>query len=182
MKKLIAILLCMVCVLSLAVPVFAEEIAETIETVVSLELDPTLEHYTLTIPAEVKFDMTKEVSEVPIELKDVNFAWNKRLDVYLTAKNGCEEAWYSEIDDQDFSMASSYLIHTEDETKKILYGIKSGYSGLIYDGDDLIVASAYYYEGELDIYSNPLEMKILGEYPGAGTYTDTLTFTVKLSR
>lgn len=181
MKKLIAILLCMVCVLSLAVPVFAEEIAETIETVVSLELDPTLEHYTLTIPAEVKFDMTKEVSEVPIDLKDVNFAWNKRLDVYLTAKNGCEEAWDSEIDDQDFRMASSYLINTEDETKKILYGIKSGL-GFEYAGEDLTVASAYYYEGEIEIDNYPLKMKILGEYPGAGTYTDTLTFTVKLTR
>lgn len=182
MKKLIALLLCMVCVLSLVVPVFAEEIAETRQSVVSLELDPSLEHYTLTIPPEVKFDMTKEVYEVPIELKDVNFVWSRRLDVIVTAQNACEEAWETEVDDPEFG-PSSYLIHTEDENKKILYGIKD-INGAFYRNEYGVgVASAAFgSDNELYVHSGPLRMKILGDYPGAGTYTDTLTFTVRLSR
>lgn len=182
MKKLIAILLCMVCVLSLAVPVFAEEIAETKQTVVSLELDPSLEHYTLTIPATIELDMAKDVNEIPVTLTDVAFCWNRRLEVYVTAQNACEEAWETEVDDPEFG-PSSYLIHTEDENKKILYGIKDINESYYQSENGVEAACAHLnYNNELDVYDGPLKIKILGDYPGAGTYTDTLTFTVKLSR
>jgi len=182
MKKAFALILSIVMMLSLAIPAFAEEIAETKQTVVSLELDPALEHYTLTIPATIELDMAKDVNEIPVTLTDVTFCWNRRLYVYVTAKNACEEAWETEVDDPEFG-PSSYLIHTEDENKKILYGIKD-INGSYYESENGVEAAHADFNdnNELRVHDGPLQIKIFGDYPGAGTYTDTLTFTVKLSR
>lgn len=184
MKKFLSMVLCIVLILSMAIPVIAAENEDTRQTVVSLEVDPSLEHYTLTIPATIKLDMAKEVNEIPVTLTDVTLCWNKNLEVNVTAQNACEEAWETEVNDSDFS-PSSYLIHTEDANKKILYGIKGFMNNYYQNERGITVAWACSYSDNsgngVQVECGPLEIKLLGDYPGAGTYTDTLTFTVELS-
>ena len=181
MKKFLSMVLCIVLMLSMAIPAIAAENEDTRQTVVSLEVDPSLEHYTLTIPSTIELDMAKEVNEIPVTLTDVTLCWSKNLDVYVTAQNAGEEAWETEVNDPDFS-PSSYLIHTEDANKKILYGIKNFANSHYQDNQGIYVAFAYSYsDNGVQVEHGPLKIKLLGDYPGAGTYTDTLTFTVKLS-
>ena len=180
MTKLIAILLSVACVLSIVIPAFATEAEDTRTTVVSLELDPSLEHYTLSIPAEIKLDMTKDENLIPVTLTDVALCWNRNLNVYVTAKNASEEAYETEVNDSEF-VGSSYLINTEDPTKKILYGIIDP-QGNQYERGGHAAYAWLNVDGSISIHDGDLRIKVLGEYPGAGTYTDTLTFTVKLSR
>ena len=170
MKKLMAIVLCVACFMSFAISAAAAT-ADTKETVVSLELDPTMETYTLTIPATVSIDPSEKSATLNVTLSDVNFIWSTDLGVRVTAKN---------IDVQN---GCSYLVNTEDSSKKIRYTATNTEDGnVLFDQAEELVASVSRYEqgGEMvtNIQNGKIEFVVDGDYPGAGTYTDTLTFNV----
>lgn len=169
MKKLIAILLCMACVLSTAIPALAAENEDTRQTVVSLELDPSMESYTLTIPANITIDPAKKSATLNVTLEDVSLFWYDELYVYAAPAN------------HDSVNGGSYLVNTEDTTKKIHYTL-TAYSGEELGSLEGKVCAAYYEKNEPYLGSGDMTIVVDGEYPGAGTYTDTLTFSVVLSR
>ena len=84
MKKVLSILLSFLLLFSMAIPAVASEN----QTVVSLELDPTMESYTLTIPAKVELDPAEKVGYLNITLENINLVWSKTVNVTMTAANG----------------------------------------------------------------------------------------------
>lgn len=171
MKKLIALLLCIVSIMSMAIPAFATEAEDNRSTIVSMTLDPSMETYTLTIPATITIDPAVKSATLKITLENVNLVWHKRLAVYAMPTN------------RDTVNGGSYLINTEDATKKIHYNLKSQ-DGQILQATDTTMSTAYYYlasDSTPYLQNGRLELTVDGDYPGAGTYTDTITFTVKLS-
>ena len=161
MKKVLSILLSFLLIFSMAIPAVASEN----QTVVSLELDPTMESYTLTIPATVELDPAEKVGYLNITLENINLVWSKTVNVTMTAANGSADG-------------GSYLVNEADETQKIHYIIKN-FLGDEYDYDNNF--GVVYTDLDGDVNGGGLSFEIDGSYPGAGTYTDTLTFNVKLS-
>ena len=101
MRKILSLVLCIVLMLCMAIPASAEETAGT--TVISLTVDPTMESYTLTIPADVTIDPTTKSGTVSVTLSDVTFVWSTELHVYASSAND----WH--------------LVNQEDATKTIQY-------------------------------------------------------------
>ena len=171
MKKLIAILLCMASVLSMTIPVFATEEEDIRTTVVSMTLDPSMESYTLTIPPTITIDPAKKSATLNVTLEDVTLVWHDALYVYAAPAN------------HDSVNGGSYLVNTEDTTQKIHYTLEA-YSGAELGSSEGKVCAASYEKnvgGEPYLDSGDMTIVVDGKYPGAGTYTDTLTFTVELS-
>lgn len=168
MRKILSLVLCIVLMLCMAIPASAEETAGT--TVISLTVDPTMESYTLTIPADVTIDPTTKSGTVSVTLSDVTFAWSTELHVYASSAND----WH--------------LVNQEDATKTIQYRMKTNLNGTnSSSGKTLEVANCKMREREAGMVQEYNEnqnntmnnaLTILETYPGAGTYTDTLTFTV----
>ena len=155
MKKAFALILSIVMMLSLAVPAFAAETAESRESVVSLTLDPSMESYTLTIPATIEIDITKETTEIPITLEDVTLVWTDLLSFSVSAANWTADAYETD-------KCSSYLINTEDAAKKIPYLLTRTTCGSqLLDNNSLEVASAYW--GSLDFNAEGGELGTQGD-------------------
>ena len=163
MKKLISMLLCLVLVASMTTPTFAAEN----QTELTLTVPADMETYELTIPAAVDIDVTNKTGSVSVKLSNVVLVWSKTLRVDVTSANG------------------GYLVNDENTNLKMLYQIKNGYTNQIdKDGFTTIDTVAEYRVGSAsnDFSTNgSLEITVLDSYPGAGTYTDTLTFTVNFS-
>lgn len=161
-------MLCIVLTFGMALPVSADGSNDT--TVISLTVDPTLESYTLTIPADVTIDPASKTGTLSVTLSDVTFVWSTELHVYASSAN-------------DWN-----LVNQEDSTKTIQYRMKTNLDGTNSStGKTLEVANCIMRERESGIvqeYNNNQKntmnnaLTILETYPGAGTYTDTLTFTV----
>lgn len=172
MKKIIALLLCMVCVMTMATPVFAEETEEAKQTIVSLEVDPSMEHYTITIPATISIDPTEKSATLNVTLEDVALVWHSNIHVYATPAN------------RDTENTGSYLVHTEDAAKRIHYSLTSTQNGMILASprEKLTVLSYHSeYDSDKESMTAGIKLNVDGEYPGEGTYTDTITFTVELT-
>lgn len=172
MKKLISVLLCVAIALCIVPTVQAAEVAETKQTTVSLKLDPTLETYTLTIPATVSIDPSTKDGTIEISLTNMKFIWHSGISVLMSAANSSA------------SEQGSYLVNSEDSNQKIHYNATSSYSGAKMHGDRSLVVL----ECDYDVSVTPeytvkesVSLEVDGTYPGAGTYTDTLTFSVELS-
>ena len=161
MKKLVTILMAVLLIVSMSAIAFA---ADTQSTEVSLTVDPALESYTLVIPATVTIDPATKSATLPLELKDVNLVWNDWIRIELTSANS------------NTNGMGAYLVNTEDSAKTIHYDLWNC-AGEKFSGS---MGVAWYNKeyDELD-YGN-IEIVVDGEYPGSGTYTDTLTFTVFL--
>ena len=186
MKKALSFLLTLILICCMAVPAFA---ADNQETLVSLEIDGSLESYEITIPATITLDAAKFASGketvIKAELTSISAIWSKYIKIYFSSQNGF------------------YLVNTEDSSKKI---------GYTFDAADLLSYSPSdttdYAGKEFPYFSssiasldgtvtsgNPtgisylpydISSKISTKYidfvfPGSGTYTDTLTFTIELS-
>ena len=138
---------------------------------VSLELDSSMESYTLTIPATVELDPSTKTGYIGVELKDVNLVWSGSVNVSFTAANG------------ETGNAGSYLVNTENEDLKIHYTITNFAGDEYTHNPEKPMSAVYSYKenGEDKVMGGQISFAIDGEYPGAGTYTDTLTFNVKLS-
>ena len=169
MKKLISVLLCVAIALCI-VP--TAQAAETKQTTVSLELDPALETYTLTIPATVSIDPGTKDGTIGISLTNMKFIWHSRISVLMSAAN------------TNTGEQGSYLVNTEDPNQKIHYDATSSYSGAKMTGDRSLVVLECDYDASVTpeyTVEESVALNVDGTYPGAGTYTDTLTFTVELS-
>ncbi len=179
MKKILSFLLISIMLLSTAICVVAAD-NENRETLVSLTLDETMESYTLIIPSTVTIDPATKSGTLGIELKDANLVWNDTITVYVTSANPDTEEY------------GAFLVNTEDSSKKIHYQLVSNFGEQYDSSSEFMVA---YYDKTHD-YSggnalNPdireyysygdVEITVDGQYPGSGTYTDTLTFTVSVS-
>lgn len=169
MKKVLSILLSITLLLSLAIPVFAAE-TDTRSTVVSLELDPSMESYTLEIPAQVELDVATKIGAIAVKLTDVSLVWNHSVTVYMTTENGVS------------GEPGSYLVNSDDESLKIHYTLTDAIGRDYVHGQGDPVAEYFINTSTGEVIENGggVTLEIDGDYPGAGTYTDTITFTVEL--
>jgi len=170
MKKLATILMTVLLIVSMSVIAFA---ADTQTTEITMTIDPSMESYTLTIPATVQIDPNQKSGTVNVGLSDVNLVWNTKLTVYATSKN--------HVDGED----GSYLVNTSDSTKKISYSVVGTAGDTSFEAHEQGLYVARYTAAHEYGYSHPeqledggIELTVDGNYPGSGTYTDTLTFTV----
>ena len=155
MKKFLSLMLCLALLLGLATTAYAT--GNT--TIVSLEVPD--ETYNLIIPATVTIDASSKAGTVAVAVEDVNLIWSDYLAVQMTAQNAVS------------GEQGSYLINA-DNGKKIHYYFSNDVKG-----DPYITQSGYCYDVLNEIYtSNTITLTVDGKYPGAGTYTDTLTFIV----
>jgi len=170
MKKITSVLIAVLLLLSINVAAVATDIKTTD---VIMVVDPSMETYTLTIPATVIIDPAVRVGTLDVTLSDVNLVWNNWLRVDLTTKN--------RVDGE----MGSYLVNEEDATQKVSYTLHSNATNGDYWGGAPVDVAYYskFYNSSIEAYSEhyevgPIVMTVTGEYPGAGTYRDTLTFSV----
>ena len=176
MKKLIALLLCLALLLGFSVVAQAktETEMETQEVEVSLELDPTMETYTLVLPATVELDPFTKEGSLEIGITAANLVWSDGIEIGCKAENaamlnGDELGSYS---------YSSYLVNSETNERIGYFLYNNGGDRM----DPLKTSeSVFFCEKEFGPYSGIICFEIPeGQaFPGSGTYSDTLTFTVK---
>ena len=172
MKKIISLLLATALFMSMTVTAFAADN----QTVISMEIDESMESYELVIPATVSIDPAVKTGKVEVKIQDINLVWHESIGLYVKAQNTDE--------------TGSYLINTTDTSKKIAYNILLG-TGVIYSAAESgantprgVWTNQYKYDEDTQSwianYREEINLTVTGDYPGSGTYTDTLTFTVKL--
>ena len=172
MKKIISLLLATALFMSMTVTAFAADN----QTVISMEIDESMESYELVIPATVSIDPAVKTGKVEVKIQDINLVWHKSIGLYVKAQNTDE--------------TGSYLINTTDPSKKIAYKILLG-TGVIYSAAESgantprgVWTNQYKYDEDTQSwianYREEINLTVTGDYPGSGTYTDTLTFTVEL--
>lgn len=175
MKKLIALLLCLALLLGFSVVAQAktETEMETQEVEVSLELDPTMETYTLVLPATVELDPFTKEGSLEIGITAANLVWSDGIEIGCKAENaamlnGDELGSYS---------YSSYLVNSE-TNEKIGYFLYNDVGDQM--GPLKTSKSVFCTDGYVPCYGNiRFEIPEGQAFPGSGTYSDTLTFTVK---
>ena len=179
MKKIISLLLATALFMSMTVTAAAEN-----QTVISMEIDESMESYELVIPATVSIDPAVKTGKVEVKIQNINLIWNKGIDLYVKDQNSAEKT-----ESNASGSISSYLIDTSDTSKKIAYKMVLG-SGIFYTSGDPgydsqrgLVTNHYRYDERSQSWvttSEEINLTVTGDYPGSGTYTDTLTFTVEL--
>lgn len=182
MKKIISLLLATALFMSMTVTAFAAEN----QTVISMEIDESMESYELVIPATVSIDPTVKTGKVAVKIQDINLVWNKSIWLYVKAQNSPEET-----ESNASGSISSYLIDTTDPSKKIAYKMVLG-TGVVYTSGEPgynsprgVLTNIYSYVESSQSWATTreeIDLTVTGDYPGSGTYTDTLTFTVVLSQ
>ena len=161
MKKYVTILIAMLLLFSMSMTVFAETTTNT--TTVSLTVEDT-ESYVLKIPSDITIDSTKKQAELKVELTDVSLVWSSDIWVYVDSANPVGSG-----------NRGAFLVNPDSQDKKIRYQLTSGV-GPIYNGSPMLL----YAHNRGGNTNGLLTLQVDGEYPGSGTYTDTLTFTVEI--
>lgn len=152
MKKALSLILCLLLILCMALTAYATETNNS--TVVSLTVPD--ETYTLTIPANVVIDAKSKTGTINVSFTDVNLIWSRGIQAHFTCANAVP------------GETGSYLVNGN---KTIHYNL--------YDADgDTYSAGTPGYAGS-NTSSGTIELEVDGNYPGSGTYTDTLTFSVR---
>ena len=179
MKKIISLLLATALFMSMTVTAAAEN-----QTVISMEIDESMESYELVIPATVSIDPAVKTGKVEVKIQKINLIWNKGINLYVKAQNSPEES-----ESNASGTISSYLIDTTDTSKKIAYKMVLG-TGVVYSSSESgynsqqgVLTNHYRYDEGIRSWvttSEEINLTVTGDYPGSGTYTDTLTFTVGL--
>ena len=85
MKKIISLLLATALFMSMTVTAAAEN-----QTVISMEIDESMESYELVIPATVSIDPAVKTGKVEVKIQNINLIWNKGIDLYVKAQNSPE--------------------------------------------------------------------------------------------
>ena len=159
MKKLFSLILCIALVFSLNVCAFAE--GDT--TTVSLTVDPSLESYTLTIPATATIDPSTKKGNINVSVSNITYVWSTKVKVSVASEN--------------FDSTGSNLVNNADTAKKIHYTLKDTDSTPVNSTNTYVLGGAT----SAASLTGGLSLEVDGTYPAAGTYTDTLTFTVEMS-
>ena len=171
MKKVISFILCLALVFSLNICAFAEETANDQTTVLKLTVDPSLETYTLSIPAELEIDPTTKTATLTVSASEINLLWSDSLCVDVSSEN--------------LDANGANLINTNDETKKIHYKMKDGDNTPLNSSTEMITAFTYKKADDTQQTKSAegsMAITVDGTYPASGTYTDTLTFTVRTAQ
>ena len=168
MKKVISFILCLALVFSLNICAFAEETSNDQTTVLKLTVDPSLETYTLSIPAELNIDPATKTATLTVSASEINLLWS--------------DAFCVDVSSENLDTTGANLVNTKDATKKIHYEMRDDNGTLI--TSSITAGTVLQYEKERDTQgtksaSGTLEITVDGTYPTSGTYTDTLTFTVR---
>lgn len=156
MKKFLSLMLCLALLLGLATTVYATGNTTT----VSLEVPN--ESYTLKIPATVTIDAASKTGSITVAVEDVNLIWSDYLRVMMTAQNVGTTG-----------EAGSYLVNAE-SGNKIHYNFSNDIENKAHVSGDTYKAI-----DTRNGNTNTITLTVDGAYPGAGTYTDVLTFTVE---
>lgn len=166
MKKFMTFLAATVLSLSMTATVFAGNN----QTVVSMEIDESIENYELVIPPTLKLDPVEKTGTLKIELKNVNLVWSNGIHVYVNSANPDTE-----------SGKGAFLVNTQDSNKKIHYNFYAGLNQL-YKGEELMTLDYFYDQGSNSYLTqdNGIRITVDGQYPGGGTYADTFTFRVEV--
>ena len=156
MKKIISIILATVLLFGMTMTVFGADN----QTEINLTLDESMESYELVIPASVPVDLSQDETRFNVRIQNISLVWNERVKIYVSSANPDLE-----------SGMGAFLVNTEDTSKKIHYNMYVG--GPEYQGKETFMgmATSTSYIGAVDIIVD-------GEFPGSGTYTDTLTFRI----
>ena len=159
MKKLLSLMLCLVLFSCMVTTAYATD--GNSSTVVSLTVPE--ESYTLEIPPSVTIGADSRSGALKVSIKEVNLIWSDEIRVRFDAANAVEGEY------------GSYLKHTENENK-IPYTIIDDYGSQYKKGGNsnyAVMGTNTPTDGTIT-----LEVDSTYQYPGAGTYTDTLTFYV----
>ena len=121
--------------------------------------------YTVTIPSKVEITDTSATAEVSIDANPILPAGYSYVQVQLNSG-------------ENWSGSTWRLANTEDSNQKIPYSItKTGTTTAVYRNTPLLQQMT----GATEVASTTLTFTLTGEATAAGSYSDTLTFTVKLS-
>lgn len=162
MKKIISLLVATVLFMSMTVTAFAANN----QTVISMEIDESMESYELVIPATVSIDPAVKTGSVEVKFEDVELVWTTSLKVYVNSSNP-----------DNTSGKGAFLVNSLDGNKKIHYNIQSG-MGEIYKGNEMLTLDYFWAGTEYIVQGNSIKLTVDGTYPGSGIYTDTLTFRI----
>ena len=170
MKKVISLLL--TCALLFGCMVFAgAEAVDAGTAVVTVDVGTDIETYTLSIPADegITIDAEDRIGTFMVSLSDVNLQWHTQITVYMSSENG--------------DATGANLVNAETQ-KKVHYTITNNtMNGFTYSANNLEgfpVADYSATDSENKWAECEIAIEIDGKYPGPGTYTDTLTFSVEL--
>lgn len=166
MKKIVSMILVLVMAMSLGVPAIAAEITnndaqQSANTTVKYGLD---EGYIVVIPDSVVIDVETEKGQATLSAENVLIGYNKTLNVRVSG-NDYSDAWE--------------LIDTADANNKLKYTIGKT------DGADDVVNNTVVLSTEAGAnYNSKVEQVLYFELDEvvtkAGSYVDTLTFTVNV--
>lgn len=167
MKKMLSVILAFVLVMSMATTVFAADAEittggnQSAETVVTYDMT---EGYTVIIPESVVIDATTKKGTAIVGAENIVIAYGKTLNVTISGDDYAD-AWE--------------LIDVADATNKVKYLI-----GTTEGGEDIVNESVVLTSAAGDNWNSKVEETIyfsLGEdVEKAGSYEDTLTFTVSI--
>lgn len=157
MKKMLTLALAVVMMLSCSVTAMAATATEGANTVPVTYTENT--SYTVTIPETITID--KNASEQTVSAKDVMIPTGTALKITVSSENYANNNWY--------------VANKAAAAEKLTYTIKNGGTALK-SGDTVLSVEA----GNTAGASVPLTMQLTGNVTKAGTYTDTLTFTVSV--
>lgn len=167
MKKTLSLLLALILVCCAAAPAFAADN----ETLVTLTVDESLESYEVTIPPTITLDAKSfaKGTKTPLNvtINKITAVWSKYITINCSSENGMK------------------LVSTENSSNQIPYHL---YCSSNFDhGTE---TEAHYFNAEIESLTLPYNTSSKGggcifgyldENPEIGTYTDTLTFTIKFS-
>lgn len=164
MKKTLSLVLVLALALSLAVPAFATDITSnggTGETVVTYG---TSQGFVVTIPADFAIDTETKKATAAVEAENVLLPYGKTLNVKISGDDYTDK--WELIDAAEASNKLTYTI-----------GKTDGASDVVNDSVVLSVDAGVAYDSSV---SQTLHFAVVDDIAKAGTYADTLTFTVSV--
>ena len=162
MKKTLSMALALTLALSLAVPAFATDITVdggVGETVVTYG---TSQGFTVTIPADFTIDSATQKASADVEAENVLIPYGKTLNVRISG---------------DDYVDSWELIDTAEASNQLTYNIGTTEGGNDIVNNSVVLSVA---AGNTSGATETLYFEVIDTLTKAGTYTDTLTFTVSV--
>lgn len=159
MKKFFAILLAVAMMATMSTTAFAATIGEdgTGSVVITYGVEDS---YVVTIPADITLS-ADAASTMEISAADVVIGYGEQLTVSVSSANYADSKWY--------------LVDTANANNKLEYSVKNGETAVASGGTILTVAA-----GTTDTTTVTLSTQLVDTATVSGTYTDTITFTVKV--
>ena len=171
MKRLTAIILTLIFMLTAILPAHAGEIADVVHQQGTFDQNSTVQHgvgesYIAVIPADIALSATTTV-QTTVALRDVYLARAKTVDVLISSKKYADGTWNVVSDDPNQT--------------KISYSIKNGSVDSASIVNNAVILS---YSGDVDSATGTkqttLYFTVTGEIVQSGNYLDKLTFKMSI--